>query len=117
MKLLKSNWRELVAIVAFLLALLFGIWSLGTREVAQNSAASAAVSVAVQLLGGVAKFVLCLALAWVGAAITFPEANRFIVSTRFDSWWEHQTNEGKARVSLVAVAVLAIVAALCIASA
>ena len=117
MKLLKSNWRELVALVAFICILLIGILSLGTRGVSESPAVSAALSVAVQLIGGVAKFAVCLALAWVGLAITFPEANRFILSTRFDGWWEHLVNEGKARVSLVAVAVLALVAALCIASA
>jgi hypothetical protein len=116
MKLLKSNWREAIALVVFVCILLAGILALESREVSESSMASAAVSVAVQLLGGVAKFVVCLALAWVGLAITFPEANKFVVTSAFDNWWLHVVSSSKGYIALAAVAVLALVAALCMAS-
>lgn len=116
MKFLKSNWREVIAIIVFVCILLVGILALGSREVSESSGLSAAVSVAVQLLGGVAKFVVCLALAWAGLMVTFPEANKFIVSDIFDRFWDVCPTNVKGYVALVATGVLAIVAALCMAS-
>ena len=77
---------------------------------------SALLSLAVTLLGGVAKFVFCLALAWAGLAITFPEASRFTFGQCFDVWWTHSTQSQKGYISVTAAAVLSIVAALCMAS-
>lgn len=116
MKFLKSNWREVVAIVVFVCILFAGILALGAREVSESSGLSAAVSLAVTLLGGVAKFVVCLALAWAGLAITFPESARFTFGSCFDVWWTHSTQSQKGYISITAAAVLAIVAALCMAS-
>ena len=54
MKLLKANWREVLTLITIIGILLFGIAALGSPEISGSSSASAAVSVAVQLLGGVA---------------------------------------------------------------
>jgi type IV secretory pathway VirB2 component (pilin) len=116
MKLLKSNWRELVAVVVFVSLLIAGIFALESRAVSEHGQASAAVSVLILLLGGVAKFIVTLALAWIGLAITFPEANRFVVGDCFDVWWKHSTQSQKGYIAVSAVAVLALVAAQCMAS-
>lgn len=116
MKFLKSNWREAVAIFVGIAILLIGILSLGTREVSENSGASAAVSLVVTLLGGVTKFAVCLALAWGGILVTFPEANKFIVGDVFDRFWECCPTNIKGYIALTATGILAIVAALCMAS-
>ena len=116
MKFLKSNWREAVTLAVFVIALLVGILALGTREVSENSGASAAVSLVVTLLGGVTKFAVCLALAWGGLLVTLPEANKFIVGDIFDRFWECCPTNVKGYVALAATGILAIVAALCMAS-
>lgn len=115
MKLWKSNWREIVALIvvnAILFALLL---ALGTLNVSQSGPLSTLVSLATSLVGGAAKFSMVLALAWFGVAVTFPEASRFIVGDCFDCWWKHATQHQKGNVALCAVAVLAVVAALCMA--
>jgi hypothetical protein len=112
-KLIKSNWRELVALLATIAILFALLTALGTVEVSESGPLSTLVSLAVTLIGGVAKFALALALAWFGLAITLPEANRFIVGHCFDSWWTHLTQSEKGYISLTAVAVLSITAALC----
>lgn len=116
MKFLKSNWREVISVIVFVGVLFAGILALGTSQVSESSGLSAAISLAVTLLGGVAKFVVCLALAWAGLAITFPEAARFTFGSCFDAWWTHSTQSQKGYVSITAAAVLAVVAALCMAS-
>lgn len=111
-KNIKSNWRELVAIIivnAILFALLMG---LGTVKVSESGPLSTFVSLAVAALGTAQKFTTVLTLAWFGIAVTFPEAARFILSNRFEMAWEHFTESTKLKTSLIAVAVLAIVAAL-----
>jgi hypothetical protein len=67
-------------------------------------------------VGGVLKFAMCLALAWFGLAVTFPEANRFIVGEEFDGFWLRTPTHFRGYMSLCAVAVLALVAALCMAA-
>lgn len=116
MKFLKSNWREAVALVVFVCILLAGILALGTREVSESSGLSAAVSLAVALLGGVAKFAVCLALAWSGLAVTFPEAARYVFDDEFDGFWQRCPGYAKFYVAISAAAVLSLVAALCMAS-
>lgn len=116
MKFLKSNWREAVAIFAGIAILLIGILSLGTREVSEDGTLSAALSLTVSLIGGVTKFAVCLALAWSGLMVTFPEANKFIISDVFDRFWECCPTNVKGYIALAAAAVLGIVAALCMAS-
>ena len=116
MKFLKSNWREIVAIALFVGLLFAGILALGNRAVSESSNLSAAVSLAVSLLGGAAKFITCLLLTWLGLAITFPEAARFVFGQCFDSWWQHITQSQKGYISICAAAVIGIVAALCMAS-
>lgn len=116
MKFLKSNWREAVTLAVFVIALLVGILALGTREISENSGASAAVSLVVTLLGGVTKFAVCLALAWGGLMVTFPEANKFILHDEFDRFWECLMPNARGYIALAAVGILAIVAALCMAS-
>lgn len=115
-KFIKSNWREAVAIFVGIAILFVGILSLGTREVSQDGTLSAALSLAVSLIGGLTKFVVCLALAWAGLAVTFPEAAKFVFEHRFDHFWQHCCDHTKGMISLIAAAVLAIVAALCMAS-
>ncbi|GAA5117155.1 hypothetical protein JIN84_17830 [Luteolibacter yonseiensis] len=116
-KLIQSNWREVIAVIVTIALLIIGLISLGNANIAASSAASTAVSVGVSLLGGICHFGVALALAWFALAVTFPEANRFILSIRFDNWWSHLNDDGKARISLITVAVLVLVAALCLASA
>jgi hypothetical protein len=116
MKLILSNWRELVALFIITSILLFGLLLLGSVDVSENSALSALVSLLVSLVSGIVKGAWVAAFAWFGLAVTLPEGNQFIVGNRFDGWWNHLTDDGKARVSLIAVAVLAIVGSLCMAS-
>lgn len=116
MKLLLSNLREIILALIVIPLLVLGLVALGNPGIADSPTTSTAVSVLVSLLGGIVRFAICAALAWIGLAITFPEANRFIVSTRFDSWWQHLNDNEKARASLLAVAVLVITAALCMAA-
>lgn len=116
MKFLKSNWREVVAIVVFVCILFAGILALGAPEVSESSGLSAAVSLAVTLLGGVAKFVVCLALAWCGLMVTFPEAARYVFDEEFDGFWIRCPGYVKFYVSLAGAGILALVAALCMAS-
>ena len=115
-KLIQSNWREAVSFITILVVLIIGLLLLGNRDVAESGTLSTIAGVLVQLLGGFVKFVSCLALAWFGMGITFPEANRFVVGNGFDLFWTHLTSEQKGLVALTAVAILAIVAALCMAS-
>lgn len=113
---LKSNWRELVALILGLMLLLVGMLALGTREVSESGSASMGVSLLVTLIGGAVKFSACLALAWGGLLVTFPEANKFIVGDVFDRFWECCPTNVKGYIALAAAAVLGIVAALCMAS-
>ena len=112
-KLIRSNWREVVALVVTIAILFALLLALGTVEVSESGPLSTLVSLATMLIGGVAKFAVVLALAWFGLAVTLPEANRFIVGQCFDTFWTHGTQHQKGVISLIAVAVLAIVAALC----
>ena len=116
MKLLKSNWREILALLFVVSVLFFALLLLGSADVSANGPLSTLVSLVTSLIGGVAKFAVALALAWFGLAVTFPEANRFVVGQGFDIWWTHLTNTDKGRVSVIAAGVLSIVAALCMAS-
>lgn len=116
MKTLLTNWREILLTLILIPLMLFCMALLGSVPVAESSGLGNLVSIVVSLLGGVLKFAVCLALAWVGMAITFPEANRFIVSVEFDGWWARVPGHVRGYVSLGAVAVLALVAALCMAS-
>lgn len=115
-KFLKSNWREAVAVFAGIAILLIGILSLGTREVSEDGTLSAALSLTVSLIGGVTKFAVCLALAWSGLMVTFPEANKFILHDEFDRFWECLHTNQRGIIALSGVGILAIVAALCMAS-
>lgn len=115
-KNLKSNWRELVALIivnAILFALLMG---LGTVKVSESGPLSTFVSQSTRLVGIASIFVFVLSLAWFGLAITYPEAARFLLSNRFDNAWDHCTDHQKLNTTLIAVAVLAIVAAIVAAS-
>lgn len=112
-KTLQSNWRELVAVAAFIAVLLVGLALLGSPSVASSGPLSNAVSVLVTIIGAVAKFVTALALGWFGLAVTFPEANKFVVGDSFDIWWGTLRLETRAIVALCAAGVLAIVAAIC----
>lgn len=115
-KNLKSNWRELVAFIivnAILFALLMG---LGTVKVSESGPLSTFVSLAVSTLGTAQKFATVITLAWFGLAVTFPESARFLLSNRFENTWEHFTEPAKFKITLIAVAVLAIVGALVAAS-
>jgi hypothetical protein len=114
MNTIRTNWRELLAVL-ITLAILFGsLLLLGTVEVSESGPLSTLVSLLVTLIGGAARFTAAVALAWFGMAITFPEANRFIVGQCFDSWWTHLTQNQKGYIAITAVAVLSIVAALCL---
>jgi hypothetical protein len=116
MKTIITNWRELLALV-ITLAILFGsLLLLGTVEVSESGPLSTLVSLLTTLIGGAARFTCVLALAWFGMAITFPEANKFIVGQCFDSWWLHLTQNQKGYIAVAAVAVLALVAALSLAA-
>jgi len=116
MKTILTNFRELLAVI-ITLALLFALLLLlGTVEVSESGPLSTLVSLLVTLIGGTARFAVALALAWFGMAVTFPEANRFIVGPCFDSWWLHLTQNQKGYIAISAVAVLAVVAGLCLAA-
>lgn len=116
MNTIRTNWRELLAVL-ITLAILFGLLLLlGTVQVSESGPLSTLVSLLVTLIGGAVRFTAVLALAWFGMAVTFPEANRFIVGPCFDSWWQHLTQNQKGYIAVCAVAVLALVAALCVAA-
>lgn len=116
-KNLKSNWRELVALTVIGTLLLLGLLVLGLRGVSESGPLSALASLVVTLLSGTVKFCAVLAMAWLATPWTFPKAGKFLLSSRFDSWWEHRNDHDKAVTTLIAVATLALVAALCMASA
>lgn len=115
LKYIKSNWREALSLAVFVSLLLFGLLALGSSEVAESSGASAAVSLVVTLLGGATKFACVLALAWLGL-YTIPEVAPFMFSGSFDQWWERRSETERGWIGLGSAAVLAIVAALCMAS-
>lgn len=115
LKYIKSNWREALSLAVFVSLLLFGLLALGSSGVAESSGASAAVSLAVTLLGGATKFACVLALAWLGL-YTLPEVSPFMFSERFDRWWNGRNEDAKGWIGLGTAGVLAIVAALCMAS-
>lgn len=116
-KNLKSNWRELVALTVIATLLLLGLLVLGLRGVSESGPLSALASLVVTLLSGTVKFCAVLAMAWLATPWTFPKAGKFLLSPRFDSWWKNQTDHGAAIVTLLSVAVLAVIAAICMASA
>lgn len=113
---IKSNWREAIAIAIVAPLLLLGLLALGTPEVSGSGPLSSAVSLAVTLIGGAVKFAACLALAWIGLLVTFPEASKFTFGHQFDIFWQHTPSSIKGYICLIAAGVLAIVAALCMAS-
>lgn len=115
-KLLKSNVREVIALLVLIPLMLYALMLLGTVEVASSGPLSTLVSLGVTILGGVLKFAVVIALGWIGLAITFPEANRFIVTSSFDDWWQHLNFFTKGYISLGFVAVLIIAAAICMAA-
>lgn len=116
MNTIRTNWRELLAVL-ITLAILFGLLLLlGTVQVSESGPLSTIVSLLVTLIGGAARFTVVLALAWFGMAVTFPEANKFIVGQCFDVWWQHLTQSQKGYIAISAVAVLSLTAALCLAA-
>lgn len=116
MKTLISNWRELLIGVLLFLLVTGLLLLMGSDSVADNPPLSIALSGLLALFMGVLKFAVACALAWFGLAFTFPEANRFIVSSDFDRYWHDMLPWRKAQIALAAVAVLAIVAGLCMSS-
>lgn len=115
-KFLKSNLREAIALLLVIPLLWFTINALGLNSVAESGPLSALVSLAVTLISGIVKFAVCLALAWAGLAVTFPEAAKHVFSVEFDAFWGRTPTYVKFYCSLVGAAVLSIVAALCMAS-
>ncbi len=115
-KFIQSNWREFVALMLGLILLLVLLLALGTAEVSESGPGSTIVTLLVTLIGGTVKFSACLALAWGGLLVTFPEANKFIVGDIFDRFWDVCPTNVKGYIALAAAAVLGIVAALCMAS-
>ena len=116
MKTFLSNWREvLIGIVAFFLVA-FLLSALGSEAIAKNPSLNMLVTGLTSLAMGGLKFVAACTLAWFGLAVTFPEANKTIVGDAFDDWWKSQTSDRQNLISLAAVAVLALVAGICMAS-
>lgn len=115
-KLAKANLREIVSVIVLLALVFGGLLLLQRVDVSQNAALSALVSLFVSILGGVLKFAVALGLAWVGLAVTLPEANLFVLHSSFDRWWGSLEDEQRGRYSLIGAAVLVIAASLCIAS-
>lgn len=115
-KNLKSNWRELVALIVVNSILFSLLLALGTVNISESGPLSTLVSLVTTLIGGASKFSMVITLMWFGLAVTFPEAAKFLLGNRFDSAWEHCTDHGKLTITLSAVAALALVAALCMAS-
>lgn len=115
-KLLRSNLREIIALLLLIPLMLAGLHLLGSAEVSQNGPLSTLVSLAVSVLGGVLKFAVVLILAWVGLAVTFPEAGRFTHSDSFDTWWGLTPAKYRGYVSICFAAVLILAAAICMAS-
>lgn len=115
-KLLRSNLREILALLILVPLMLAGLHALGTADVSQNGPLSTLVSLAVSILGGVLKFAVVLILAWVGLAVTFPEAGKFVHSSAFDTWWNLAPEKYRGYIGLAFTAVLVIAAAICMAS-
>lgn len=110
-----SSWREVLVGVLVFFFVAFVLASLGNKDIAENPALSLLVSGIASLAMGALKFVAACAAAWFGLSVTFPEANKAITEASFDVWWKTQTTHFQCITSLVAVAVLFIVAALCFA--
>ena len=115
-KNIKSNWREIVALIVVNLILFLLLMALGTVKVSESGPLSAFISQATTLIGGVAKFSVTISLAWFGLAVTSPEGAQFLLSNRFDNAWEHCNDNQKLHLTLQVVAVLGIFAALCMTS-
>ena len=115
-KFIRSNWREALALAIVFVLLLVAILALGSRSVSESAPLSAGISLLVTLVSGAIKFIACLALAWAGLAITFPEAARFTFGESFDVFWQHQPMVRKGVIGLVTAAVLSFVAGLCMAA-
>lgn len=116
MKTFLSNWREvLIGIVALLIVTAL-LSLMGSEAVAANPTLNLIVTGVTQIAMGGLKCVSAVGLAWYLIAVTFPEANKFIVGSAFDDWWKSLNSSEQARISLIAVAVLAVVAGLCMAS-
>lgn len=113
-KTIVSNLRELLTFVLAFIVLFFLLTALGSEKIANSPALSTLVSVVTTIVGGALNFVTVLGLAWFGLAVTLPEANRFIQSRVFDDFWSQAPAGQKMTASLVAVAVLALVAAICL---
>lgn len=117
MKTLLSNLREILTFILAFVILLFLLSALGSEKIAANPVLSTFISVATTIVGGALNFVTVLALAWFGLAVTLPEADRFIQSTTFDDFWKSAPDAKKMAASLIAVAVLALVASICLSAA
>ena len=115
-KLLKSNLREIILLSILLPLMLTGLSLLGNQSVAQNGHLSELISLAVSLLGGVLRFGMVLLLAWIGLAITFPEAGKTMFGNSFDIFWAHTPLREKSLIALAFTAILIIAAALCMAA-
>lgn len=116
LKFIRSNVREVLALVILLPLMLLGLHLLGGAAVAENGPLSALVSLAVSLLGGVLRFAVVLLLAWAGLSITFPEAGRTIFGSSFDVFWDHCPLREKSLIALAFTAILILAAALCMAA-
>jgi hypothetical protein len=115
-KLLKSNLREVVALLIIIPIATYVLLLLGSEKISSSGPLSVFVSQAVVILSGVLKFAVVLALAWFGLAVTWPEGNRFIVGASFDDWWKDLNVREKAYITLAITAVLIIAAAICMAA-
>lgn len=110
----QSNWREVISMLLVIVLLILGVLALQSSAVSESAEASTALSVIIQLLGGVVKFIVCLGLTWFGLLVTLPEANRFVVSRDFDKWWTELFFVKKGYVALAAAGVIGVMAALCL---
>jgi uncharacterized membrane protein HdeD (DUF308 family) len=115
-KTILSNWRELLIGVLLFVIVSGLLVAMGDKAVAENPVLSLVVSGLLSLLMGALKFACACTLAWFGLSVTFPEANRFVVGSGFDLFWQARTLSEKGAISLGAAGVLAIVAGLCMAS-
>jgi ABC-type arginine transport system permease subunit len=113
-KTITSNLREILTFLLAFVILLLLLSALGSERLASSPVLSTFVSVATTIVGGALNFVTVLGLSWFGLAITLPEANKFIQSTAFDKFWEEASEGRKMAASLIAVAVLAMVSAICL---
>lgn len=112
-KLILSNIREIIVIAILFVLMLFGMDLLADKSVAANGPMSELVALGVSVLTGVFKFAACLALAWFGLSITFPEAGRFVHGSDFDDWWHRLDPHRRAFVCLIAAGILCLVAGMC----